>query len=63
MPRLAAAHRPIQSEEAPLGSGVTSRKSFGSDNHAGTHEAVLRTLAAANRGDTMATATTHGPSG
>lgn len=31
---------------------MTSRKSFGSDNHAGTHEAVLRMLAAANRGDT-----------
>jgi threonine aldolase len=26
-------------------------KSFGSDNHAGAHEAVLRTLAAANAGD------------
>jgi threonine aldolase len=31
---------------------VTSRKSFGSDNHAGAHEAVLRMLAAANAGDT-----------
>ena len=31
---------------------MTSRKSFGSDNHAGAHEAVLRMLAAANRGDT-----------
>ena len=31
---------------------MTSRKSFGSDNHAGTHAAVLRMLAAANAGDT-----------
>jgi len=30
---------------------VTSRKSFGSDNHAGTHQAVLRALAAVNHGD------------
>src|ERR1035441_9807278 len=31
---------------------VTSAKSFGSDNHAGAHEAVLRAMAAANPGDT-----------
>ena len=29
---------------------MTSRKSFGSDNHAGTHEAVLRAMAQANEG-------------
>jgi threonine aldolase len=33
---------------------VTPRKSFGSDNHAGAHETVLRTLAAANAGDAVA---------
>jgi threonine aldolase len=33
---------------------VTSGKSFGSDNHAGAHEAVLRMLSAANAGDTHA---------
>jgi threonine aldolase len=32
---------------------VTERKSFGSDNHAGAHPAVLRTLADANAGDEM----------
>jgi threonine aldolase len=31
---------------------VRSAKSFGSDNHAGAHQAVLRHLAAANSGDT-----------
>jgi len=31
---------------------VTSAKSFGSDNHAGAHGAVLRAMAAANPGDT-----------
>jgi threonine aldolase len=30
---------------------VTSRKSFGSDNHAGAHDAVLRMIAASNEGD------------
>jgi threonine aldolase len=30
------------------------RKSFGSDNHAGAHPAVLRSLGEANRGDTIA---------
>jgi threonine aldolase len=33
---------------------VTSGKSFGSDNHAGAHDAVLRMLAAANTGDAVA---------
>ena len=33
---------------------MTSRKSFGSDNHAGAHEAVLRMLARANEGDAVA---------
>jgi threonine aldolase len=33
---------------------VTSRKSFGSDNHAGAHDAVLRTMADANSGDARA---------
>jgi threonine aldolase len=33
---------------------VTSRKSFGSDNHAGAHEAVLRKIAQANQGDAHA---------
>ncbi|HEY6279419.1 MAG TPA: beta-eliminating lyase-related protein [Streptosporangiaceae bacterium] len=33
---------------------MTPPKSFGSDNHAGAHEAVLRTLAAANTGDAVA---------
>jgi threonine aldolase len=32
---------------------VTSRKSFGSDNHAGAHPAVLAMIAAANAGDEM----------
>jgi threonine aldolase len=32
---------------------VTQRKSFGSDNHAGAHPAVLRMLADANDGDEM----------
>jgi threonine aldolase len=31
-----------------------SRKSFGSDNHAGTHPAVLRDIVEANAGDTVA---------
>jgi threonine aldolase len=31
-----------------------SRKSFGSDNHAGTHPAVLRAIAEANSGDAVA---------
>ncbi len=33
---------------------MTSRKSFGSDNHAGAHDAVLRMMAQANRGDATA---------
>jgi threonine aldolase len=33
---------------------VTTRKSFGSDNHAGAHPAVLDALAAASRGDATA---------
>jgi threonine aldolase len=33
---------------------VTSRKSFGSDNHAPAHDAVLRMMAQANEGDTHA---------
>lgn len=33
---------------------MNSRKSFGSDNHAGVHEAVLRVLALANTGDATA---------
>ena len=33
---------------------MTSRKSFGSDNHAGAHEAVLRMMARANSGDAVA---------
>jgi threonine aldolase len=33
---------------------VTPRKSFGSDNHAGAHESVLRMMAQANEGDTHA---------
>jgi threonine aldolase len=33
---------------------VTARKSFGSDNHAGAHEAVLRMMARANAGDAAA---------
>lgn len=33
---------------------MTSRKSFGSDNHAPAHEAVLRMMAQANEGDTHA---------
>jgi threonine aldolase len=33
---------------------VDSRKSFGSDNHAGAHESVMRALVAANNGDATA---------
>ncbi|HKA95168.1 MAG TPA: low specificity L-threonine aldolase [Streptosporangiaceae bacterium] len=33
---------------------MTARKSFGSDNHAGAHEAVLRMMARANTGDAVA---------
>src|ERR1039457_2813065 len=33
---------------------VTSRKSFGSDNHAGAHDAVLRSIVASNDGDAHA---------
>jgi threonine aldolase len=33
---------------------MTSRKSFGSDNHAGAHDAVLRMLSACNTGDAHA---------
>ena len=32
---------------------MTQRKSFGSDNHAGAHEAVLSALARANSGDAI----------
>jgi threonine aldolase len=34
--------------------GAVSRKSFGSDNHAGTHPAVMRAIAEANTGDAVA---------
>src|ERR1700759_642507 len=34
--------------------GATSRKSFGSDNHAGTHPAVMRAIVEANTGDVVA---------
>ena len=33
---------------------MTTHKSFGSDNHAGTHDAVLRLLTLANEGDAVA---------
>jgi threonine aldolase len=33
---------------------MTQRKSFGSDNHAGVHPAVLRAIVDANQGDTVA---------
>jgi threonine aldolase len=33
---------------------MTNRKSFGSDNHAGTHPAVLRAIVEANHGDAVA---------
>ena len=33
---------------------MTARKSFGSDNHAGAHEAVLRMMTRANTGDAVA---------
>ena len=33
---------------------MTQHKSFGSDNHAGTHELILRMLSAANHGDATA---------
>jgi len=33
---------------------ATTRKSFGSDNHAGTHPAVMRAILAANTGDAVA---------
>ena len=33
---------------------MTSRKSFGSDNHAGAHDAVLRSIVASNDGDAHA---------
>ena len=33
---------------------MTYPKSFGSDNHAGVHPAVLRAIAAANQGDAVA---------
>src|SRR5262249_18946455 len=47
-PAAAASHTAIW--ELP----VTARKSFGSDNHAGAHEAVLRMMARANTGDAVA---------
>ena len=34
--------------------GAVSRKSFGSDNHAGTHPAVMRAIVEANTGDAVA---------
>ncbi len=34
--------------------GAVARRSFGSDNHAGTHPAVMRAIVAANVGDAMA---------
>jgi threonine aldolase len=34
--------------------GAAARRSFGSDNHAGTHPAVMRAIAEANVGDAMA---------
>ena len=34
--------------------GAASRKSFGSDNHAGTHPAVMRAIVEANAGDAVA---------
>src|SRR6201996_9471187 len=34
--------------------GATSRKSFGSDNHTGTHPAVMRAIVEANTGDAVA---------
>ena len=44
--------RPIPGRTHLLGSrGVTTRKSFGSDNHAGAHEAVLKMIGLANEGD------------
>src|ERR1700734_3250057 len=33
--------------------GAVSRKSFGSDNHAGTHPAVMRAIVEANAGDAI----------
>ena len=33
---------------------MKQRKSFGSDNHAGVHPAVLHAIAAANQGDAVA---------
>ena len=34
--------------------GAAPRKSFGSDNHAGTHPAVMRAIVEANAGDAVA---------
>ena len=34
--------------------GAAPRKSFGSDNHAGTHPAVMRAIVEANTGDAVA---------
>ena len=34
--------------------GASPRKSFGSDNHAGTHPAVMRAIVEANTGDAVA---------
>jgi threonine aldolase len=39
--------------EDPM-TGAVSRKSFGSDNHAGTHPAVMRAIVEANTGDAVA---------
>src|SRR5450756_3222514 len=34
--------------------GAAARRSFGSDNHAGTHPAVMRAIVEANTGDAIA---------
>src|SRR5579859_6249738 len=39
--------------EDPM-TGAAPRKSFGSDNHAGTHPAVMRAIVEANTGDAVA---------
>ena len=56
MPRLAVRTPPSELSGKALTrlSGVTTRKSFGSDNHAGAHEAVLRMIGLANQGDVHA---------
>jgi len=44
----------LASGRRPRLGGMTHRKSFGSDNHAGVHPAVLRAIADANPGDAVA---------